>query len=374
MEERMMEEMLEKTGKLAENVMDEIRREEIQMQLKSKNGNGLPIPDMAGGKLILLGGATSIGKTSFALSLVEQIGVEEGRPCVYFSTFDDKKVMKGLMETMNGVRFKGAEWIKNNGIREAVDAAERIKSSPVVIEGLDDNYRDRISGICMGIDNPGLVVIDQIQGLFPGGKYYDGNKEIMRGFIRDMRELARKICCPVIVITSLMSTWSTREEHRPILQDFEEMGFNLDDVDMILGLHRDSYYADPSSWENGAEILILKGGDDEEVTINMAYDPRKGMFVDDEALLEKKKKEFEERALELEKELFEQRIKEERLLIEEMEEKLEEEVLSLRCHHVISMEDVEKRLELQETWLELEELIKKTIKLERKYDMLRRRK
>ena len=374
MEERMLEEMLEKTEKLAENVMDEIRREEIQMQLESKNGNGLPIPDMAGGKLILLGGATSIGKTSFALSLVEQIGVEEGRPCVYFTTFEDKKAMKGLMETMNGVRFKGAEWIKNNGIREAVSAAERIKSSPVVIEGLDTDFRDRISDICMEIDNPGLVVIDYIQGLFPGGKYYDGKKEIMREFVKDMRELARKICCPVIVITSLMSTWGIREEHRPVLRDFEEMGFNLDDVDMILGLHRDSYYDNPSSWEDGAEILILKGGDGKEVTIKVSYNPKNGMFADDESLLEKKKKEFEERALEMEKELFEQRIKEERLLIEEMEEKLEEEVLSLRCHHVISMEDVEKRLAIQEVWIELEELCKKIFKMEKRYKALRRTK
>ena len=95
-------------------------------------------------------------------------------------------------------------------------------------------------------------------------------------------------------------------------------------------------------------------------------------YIDGDGLLEKKKKEFEERALELEKKLFEQAIREETLIIEKMKKKLEDELLLFRGNHIISMIDVEKRLALQELSRELKKIKKKTSKLEKKYDVLRR--
>ena len=148
--------VFEKTEQVANELLKELDKEQRKQNgdfmPKQVNVEGFRDADIRGGKLIFLGARTSMGKTALALSLVKQIGIDEERPCVYYTSEDVKDTIRRLVETMTGVRLLNPECIKNCGIKDSVAAIKEIKQKSIVIEPLSEyNFDSEIDYICKKI-------------------------------------------------------------------------------------------------------------------------------------------------------------------------------------------------------------------------------
>ena len=365
MEEKMLREKdyAETMKKFAEELEEEFIVAFREGEMKLKNDNigikGFRDVDINGGKLILLGGRTSMGKTSLALSLVKQIGINEGRPCVYFTSEDEKLLMRGLVETMTGVRIlRNPEWIKNRGIKNSVAAIKRVEENQIVIRRLQDTIEADVDEVCRGVEKPGVVVIDGLRFNRDDSGVDGGKKEGEHDLMERLREIARENECPILILVNLKSDERDKDDKRPVIGDFENVGCYTDSADLVLGLYRESYYTKPSEWQCGAEILVLKGGSEDGSCLRVPYDPKTGLFVDESSILEEKREEFRNKVL----------MEEEKL--EKLSAQLEDEMRNVFIEQALSIE-ARKRAKRIEVQMKAAKRIKKKLKeLEKMCDEL----
>ena len=104
-----------------------------------------------------------------------------------------------------------------------------------------------------------LVIIDYLQLMSGAGSKFAGNRvqeisEISRG----LKELARELKIPMIVLSQLNRAVETRVDKKPQLSDLRESGAIEQDADMVIMLYRDGYYDTDADRKGIADILIRK--------------------------------------------------------------------------------------------------------------------
>ena len=76
---------------------------------------------------------------------------------------------------------------------------------------------------------------------------------------RFLKQLAREMDCPVIVLSQLSRAPEQRQDHRPILSDLRESGSIEQDADIVMFLYRDEYYnPETTDKANICEVIIAK--------------------------------------------------------------------------------------------------------------------
>ncbi|MEG0663185.1 MAG: DnaB-like helicase C-terminal domain-containing protein, partial [Anaerovoracaceae bacterium] len=102
-----------------------------------------------------------------------------------------------------------------------------------------------------------LVVIDYLQLMSFEGKSESRQQEVT-AISRALKQLAREMDCPVIVLSQLSRATETRTEHRPILSDLRESGAIEQDADVVLFLYRDEVYNPETENPGECEVHIAK--------------------------------------------------------------------------------------------------------------------
>ena len=105
----------------------------------------------------------------------------------------------------------------------------------------------------------GLVVIDYLQ-LMSGSKGGGGeNRQQEISLIsRQLKNIAREMEVPVMVLSQLSRAVEQRPNHRPMLSDLRESGAIEQDADIVMFIYRDEYYNKETDQQGIAEIIIGK--------------------------------------------------------------------------------------------------------------------
>jgi len=129
-----------------------------------------------------------------------------------------------------------------------------------------------------------LLLIDYLQILEPpGGKRRAENRTIeLAQMSRGLKQLAKELQIPVIVLSQLSRQVESREDKRPRLADLRESGAIEQDADVVLLLHRPEYYqATPRDEDIGkAEVIIAKHRNGPTGTVHLRFS-REMMRFDD---------------------------------------------------------------------------------------------
>jgi len=172
------------------------------------------------GQLIVLGARTSIGKTSFALSLCHNIMNRGQRilflslemPCheiIFKSLSIDSKVP--YRQIING------EFRKDTASHQSIiKTAKRVEQLPFEME--DDLYAlGAIKSYCRKIKkdkNIQFVVIDYL-GLIQTEKYSDNKLQQIGEITRSLKMLAKELNVPIFLLSQLNRKTESREDHMP---------------------------------------------------------------------------------------------------------------------------------------------------------------
>ncbi|GAB61408.1 MAG: replicative DNA helicase [Candidatus Jettenia sp.] len=224
-------------------------------------------------ELIIVAARPSMGKTSLALNIIEHVGVVEKKPAVIFSLeMSAQQVAQNMLCSHAQVDahklrmgfLDDKQWSNLSfGLGSLSEAPIFIDDTPglTVLE-----VRAKARRLKAQYDIQ-VVVVDYLQ-LMESPRAESRQQEISI-ISRGLKSLSRELSIPVIAVSQLNRSVEAREGHKPRMSDLRESGSIEQDADVIILLHRDSYY-DPEK-DNTAELIIAKQRNGPTGTVKLAF-------------------------------------------------------------------------------------------------------
>lgn len=225
---------------------------------------------------IVVAGRPSMGKTSFALSVVEHVALNVKKPVAIFSLEMSRQQLVQRMicsearvdasNLMSG-NLKEDEWIRVNA------GLSRLSEAEIII---DDTANINMMGIrskarrMTSKQELGLIIVDYLQ-LMQGHRQTDNRQQEVAEISRAMKILGRELHVPVIAISQLSRKLEDRPNKRPQLSDLRESGAIEQDADLVMFIYRDEIYNDHSDDKGIAEIIIGKHRHGPTGTVRLAF-------------------------------------------------------------------------------------------------------
>jgi replicative DNA helicase len=232
------------------------------------------------GDLVIVAGRPSMGKTSLAVNIAENVAIKEGLPVLIFSMeMGASQLASRILGSVGRIdqsrmrtgKLNEDEWPK---ITEAIS---RLNEANIMIDETGAlsslELRARARRISRKFGTLGLIVIDYIQ-LMSGNSGISGENRAteISEISRSLKSLAKELQCPVIALSQLNRGLEQRPNKRPIMSDLRESGAIEQDADVILFIYRDEVYHPDTSPEKGiAEIIVAKQRNGPIGTIKMSW-------------------------------------------------------------------------------------------------------
>ncbi|MGN1149084.1 MAG: replicative DNA helicase [Sutterella sp.] len=259
---------------------------DIYTNMKGSEVTGVPtgypnldkeLAGMQRGDLIIIAGRPSMGKTSFAINIAENVGVRQELPVAIFSLeMGGDQLAQRLISSVANIdaqklrkaQLADEEWTAFS------KAVHRLENKPIYI---DDTPALMISELAsrsrrlMNQTGPlGLIVVDYIQ-LMTGRAGTDNRSTELSEISRGLKALAKELHCPVIVLSQLNRSLEQRADRRPIMSDLRESGAIEQDADVIMFIYREVVYNKDTPDKNLAEIIIAKQRNGPIGTLRMVF-------------------------------------------------------------------------------------------------------
>lgn len=203
---------------------------------------------LAPADFMLIGGTTSMGKTSLALEIASNVALKQQKPVGFWSLeMTDDQLATRMASAVSRVPYsalRDAGTMDETDFRKWVDASVEIAAAPMRI--VPRHIRDLAAGHAAmrrikrefggKLD---LVVVDYAQLVRGSGKdRYQQMTEVSIG----LKALGGMLECPVIALVQLDRKIGERDDKRPHLSDIKETGQFENDADQVVFCHREAYW------------------------------------------------------------------------------------------------------------------------------------
>jgi replicative DNA helicase len=213
--------------------------------------------------LILIAARPSMGKTAFALNLVQHICVKNQIPTVIFSLEMSQEQLVNRMLAMESkvdAQLMRTGRLQSNDWERLIESAGTVAASPMIIDDTPGISVTEMRSKCRKYKlekDIQLIIIDYLQ-LMSGSRRVESRQQEISEISRSLKALARELNVPVIALSQLSRACETRPDHRPMLSDLRESGAIEQDADVVMFLYRDDYYNKDSQKKNISEVIIAK--------------------------------------------------------------------------------------------------------------------
>ncbi|MDP2652968.1 MAG: replicative DNA helicase [Candidatus Omnitrophota bacterium] len=226
--------------------------------------------------LIIVAGRPSMGKSAFAASIAEYIGIEKKIPVAFFSLemskeqlvqrmlcsqarVDAHKVRSGFLSPSDWPKLTAAAGkLSNSAI--FIDDTPAISAMELRAKARRLKSRHDIQ----------LIVLDYLQ-LMRGSTKTDSRQQEISEISRSTKALARELHIPIIALSQLSRAVESREGNRPQLSDLRESGAIEQDADLVILMVREEYYRPTEENKGIAEIIIAKQRNGPVGTIKLTF-------------------------------------------------------------------------------------------------------
>lgn len=259
--------------------------------------NGLQNSD-----LILLAARPGVGKTSFAMNIVNYAATELGKRCAVFSLEMSREQLmqraicslakvpmdKAIKGTMNA-----EEW------QRIWTATKKLEQSGLYVDDSALTSPTDIISKCRRLkakDNIDLIMVDYIQLMYSGKKAENRVNEVSE-ISRMLKLAAKELNVPIIVLSQLSRAVEARQDHRPMLSDLRDSGAIEQDADIVLFLYNPEKYNDAEQPEEPGtvELIVAKHRNGSTGTVNLRWIGQYTTFVNmsDKTRVQKESKSVE---------------------------------------------------------------------------------
>jgi replicative DNA helicase len=279
------------TAELFSSVFLELKEKSLKPELPGLASGFYDLDSLTQGfqksDLIILAGRPSMGKTAFALNIVENIIKKYRVPIVFFSLeMSKEQLIYRLLANETGIgqtRLKIGNLYKEDWheLKKSIQSYSRL---PFFIDDQPNlttqDIRSKIKQILFEQNNIGLIIIDYLQLLLNSKSKSENRVQELSQITRELKNLAKEFQIPVIALSQLSRNVENRINKRPVLSDLRESGSIEQDADLVLMLYRENYYnsmIEKNENITTAELIIAKHRNGPLGTVELSFqtDPTK---------------------------------------------------------------------------------------------------
>ena len=214
--------------------------------------------------LVIVAGRPSMGKTSFAMNLIENAALASDRPLMVFSMeMPAEQLVIRMLSSLGRIdqgrvrtgKLEQDDWPK------LASATEKLKGTQVFIDDTPaltpTELRSRVRKLVREQGDLGMIMVDYLQLMRVAGSNEGRTAEISE-ISRSLKAIAKEFKCPVVALSQLNRSLEQRPNKRPVNSDLRESGAIEQDADVIMFIYRDEVYNEDSPDKGVAEIIIGK--------------------------------------------------------------------------------------------------------------------
>ncbi len=220
---------------------------------------------LQGGDVIIVAARPSMGKTAFAMNIIDNICVHHAKPAAIFSMEMSKEQLTQRRicshGRINSERMRKRTLTADDYAKIAYATAE-LKKAPLWIDDSSTltvlELRARARQLKRQHDIQ-AIMIDYMQLMDAPG--VESRQQQISEISRGIKSIARELNVPIVCLSQLNRQAEARDGHRPRMSDLRESGAIEQDADVIMFLHREDYFHQGEATykkNHECEVIIAK--------------------------------------------------------------------------------------------------------------------
>ena len=268
------------------------------------------------GGLFLLAARPGVGKTSLAMNIVTNCATESNAVCAVFSLemttaelaqralcsvalVESKKALNGELSSDDWAQI----W---EGKKKLCESNIHINDSSSVTVAQIVSECQKLKREKKALD---LVLVDYVQLMNSSSlaKSTENRQQEVANFTRGLKNAAKELDVPILLLSQLSRAPEQRTDHRPMLADLRESGAIEQDADAVMFIYNPDVYAKENEPKPGiVELILAKNRHGEIGNIKLRFVKQYTTFMNlnadsDASSLEKSMPQFAKKILDGEK-------------------------------------------------------------------------
>lgn len=249
------------------------------------------------GHLNVIAASTSMGKTAFAINIAKNVLKRNAKVAMISLEMDAPEVIDRMIiqeSQVNGWKYTQGE-TNDREDKRISKALDNLHELPLMVSderGLNTaQIRARLRKFKAQMDGLDLAVVDYLQMIQLPEEHAQNTARAVGQIVLQLRNLASELNIPIILISQISRSFTSRTDKRPVLSDLRDSG-NIEEVaDGVIFLYRHAHTsakareeAEAEGTENDTDVIIAKQRTGQTGSIKLYFEEDFIRFVDPENL------------------------------------------------------------------------------------------
>ncbi|HEY5914686.1 MAG TPA: replicative DNA helicase [Verrucomicrobiae bacterium] len=235
-----------------------------------------------GGEMVVIAARPSMGKTSLAMNIAENVAIDQGLPVGVFSLeMTAEALVLRMLCSRSRVNLRNVRegFLAERDFPKLTGAAGKLAKAPLFIDDssglsiLQLRAKARRMQQQYGVK---LFVIDYLQLLHSTSRHAENRQQEIADISSGIKSLAKELNLPVIVLSQLNRELERDKNRKPRLSDLRESGSIEQDADLVGLLYRpsssdDDETASPDEEAVAINLLIAKQRNGPTGDVNLTF-------------------------------------------------------------------------------------------------------
>ncbi len=239
--------------------------------------------------LVILAARPSLGKSSLAINIAQNVAIKKKIPVGIFSLEMSKdQIMDRILSSEADIDSwrlrtgKLSDQGEHNDFTRLQTAMGTLADAPIYIDdtsGLNILQMRAMARRLYANNGLGLLIVDYLQLMSHRNSQLNILHQVTENS-KALKGLAKELNIPVLVLSQLSRAVEQRTPQIPRLSDLRESGGIEQDADVVMMIHREDRYKENSDKPNIAEIIIAKHRNGPVGKVELYFDETRTTFRD----------------------------------------------------------------------------------------------
>lgn len=230
---------------------------------------GFPLMDrmlsgLQGTQLIVIAGRPGMGKTSFAMNIVEHASAKENATCLVFSMEMSAAQLGGRLlcsDSKVDMQLTRTGRMEKQHFDQMTESIRRISAWPIYVDDSANITVSEMTAKARRLQRTSglhMIVIDYLQLMNSAERKVENRNQEISQITRSLKIMAKELNVPVLLLSQLSRASERSDAGKyPKLSELRESGAIEQDADVVIFLQREDYYPENRTEENEGKATIL---------------------------------------------------------------------------------------------------------------------